>query len=162
MPDGNTDTSNTKSPNKYWSVDFGTSYGNYHITGMWTRYKPFSPSPHNGFVEVWWDNDNDSTDDGTSAGTMNFGTGSSLAGVSTQQWVRDREFTSTPITAQNRYLIFKVPASGDNKPNEFYEPRWRLSCNFGRSHRRCGATGARWFRLRPAMRHACLSGHHFP
>jgi hypothetical protein len=91
---------------------------------MWTRYKPYSPSPHNGFAEVWWDNDTDTTNDGTTT-TMSFNTASSLGGVSTQQWVRDRDYTAAPITAQDRYLVFRNNGAGPSKPNEFAFVGWQ-------------------------------------
>jgi hypothetical protein len=88
---------------------------------MWTRYRPYSSGNHPGFGAMWWDDDIDTVNDnGVSAPTMNFGNGQGLPSVSGQIWVRDRDFTSAPITPPRRYLLVYTGATApSDRPNEF-------------------------------------------
>ena len=105
--------------NRHWYIDFGPNYANLRITQMWTRYRPSSGGNHPGFAMMWWDDDNDNVNDGTTAATMNFNTGQSVPHVGSQQWIQDRDFTATPITPPHRYLVVSVGATTDDRPNEF-------------------------------------------
>jgi hypothetical protein len=115
-PHASTVTSYT---NRHWYIDFGASYADLRITQMWTRYRPSSGGNHPGFAMLWWDDDNDNINDGVTAATMNFNTGQSVSHIGAQQWVQDRDFTATPITPQNRYLVVSTGATPDDRPNEF-------------------------------------------
>ena len=108
----------TSYANRYWYIDLGPSWAQVRITGMWTRWRPFSGGSYSGFATLWWDDDNDTVNDGTRATNLNFATAQNLPNVGTQQWVRDREF-STPVTPAGRYLVIGPGASPSQRPNEF-------------------------------------------
>ncbi|HYD84515.1 MAG TPA: hypothetical protein VEA63_10690, partial [Opitutus sp.] len=57
--------------------------------------------------------------DGVTAATMNLNTAQSVPNVGTQEWLRDRDFTATPITPQARYLVVSTGAAPNDRPNEF-------------------------------------------
>lgn len=109
----------TSYANRYWYIDLGPNWSQWRITQMWTRYRPFSGGTHPGFATMWWDDDTDITNDGVSAGTMNFNTGAALSNIGTQIWWKDRDFTSAPITPQGRYLVVGVGPAPTDRPNEF-------------------------------------------
>lgn len=109
----------TSYANRYWYIDLGPNWAKWRITQMWTRYRPFSGGTHPGFATMWWDDDNDTVNDGTTAATMNFNTGTSLSNIGSQIWWKDRDFTSLPITPQGRYLVVGVTAAPTDRPNEF-------------------------------------------
>lgn len=112
-------STNTAYTGRFWYVDFGPNWAKVRITQMWTRYRPSSPGSFSGFASLWWDDDIDTVNDGVTASTMNFATAQNLANSSSQQWVRDRDFTSTPIVPQGRYLVISTGASVTDRPNEF-------------------------------------------
>ncbi len=112
-------TTTTAYTNRFWFIDFGANYASLRITQMWTRYRPYSSGNHPGFAQMWWDDDKDMTNDGVTASTMNFGNGQGLPSISSQIWVRDRDFTSAPIAPQGRYLVVSTGAAPGDRPNEF-------------------------------------------
>lgn len=112
-------STSTAYANRYWFIDFGPDYAQRRISQMWTRYRPNSPGNHPGFATMWWDDDNDTINDGITASSMNFNTAQSLPNVNTQLWVKDRDFTASPLTPQGRYLVVSVGPNPDDRPNEF-------------------------------------------
>lgn len=114
LPHAGTDSTH---PNRFWYIDLGPNWSQWRITQMWTRYRPHSGGTHPGFATMWWDDDNDITNDGITAAAMNFNTGTSLPNTETQVWWKDRDFTSAPITPQGRYLIVGVGPAND-QPNK--------------------------------------------
>ena len=112
-------STSTAYANRFWYVDFGPNWAKLRITQMWTRYRPNSPGSFSGFAGLWWDDDIDTVNDGTTAGTMNFATAQNVANLSTQQWIRDRDFSSAPIVPQGRYLVVSTGATVTDRPNEF-------------------------------------------
>lgn len=105
--------------NRFWFMDFGPDFATLRITQMWTRYRPNSPGDYQGFAFMWWDDDKDITNDGVIAPNMNFSAGGVLPNVNPQLWVRDRDFTATPITPQGRYLVVSTGPTVSSRPNEF-------------------------------------------
>jgi hypothetical protein len=103
-----------------WYVDFGTNYANVRITGAWTRYMPYTTASYSGFGTMWWDDDNDSTNDnGVTATGLNFCTAQSLNTGLGQPWVRDTNNSGAPITPQRRYLIINTGSAPSARANEF-------------------------------------------
>lgn len=111
-------TTATAYANRFWFIDFGSDYAKVRITQMWTRYRPSSPGNHPGFAMMWWDDDQDTVNDGVTAAAMNFDSAQALPNTG-QIWVRDRDFTATPITPQGRYLVVSTGATPGDRPNEF-------------------------------------------
>jgi fibronectin type 3 domain-containing protein len=109
----------TEYANRFWYMDLGQDYASWRITQMWTRYRPNSAGTYNGFALMWWDDDKDTVNDGISAPEMNFAAGGTLANVNPQVWLRDRDFSATPITPQGRYLVVSTGPTVSSRPNEF-------------------------------------------
>jgi hypothetical protein len=105
--------------NRFWYIDFGANYAKVRITAMWTRYRPNSPGNQAGFASMWWDNDTDTVNDGTTAMNFNFNNAQNLPNVSNQLWVRDRDFSTAPVTPPQRYLIVATGATVTDRANEF-------------------------------------------
>ncbi|MDB6128395.1 MAG: hypothetical protein JWM35_2291 [Verrucomicrobia bacterium] len=106
--------------NRAWYVDFGANFAKVRITGTWTRYMPFTTASYSGFGTMWWDDDNDSTNDnGVTATGLNFGTAQGLSTGSGQPWVQDTNNTGSPITPQRRYLIINTGSAPASRANEF-------------------------------------------
>ena len=105
---------------RYWYVDFGANFAKVRITGTWTRYMPYTTASYAGFGTMWWDDDNDSTNDnGVTATGLNFCTAQSLNTGAGQPWVQDTDNSSTPITPQRRYLIIGTGSAPAARANEF-------------------------------------------
>ncbi|MCF3651699.1 right-handed parallel beta-helix repeat-containing protein [Synoicihabitans lomoniglobus] len=105
--------------NRHWYMDFGADYANVRIVAMWTRYRPSSPGSFSGFDGMWWDNDNDNVNDGTTATGMNFGTAQDMPSTSEQLWVQDADFSGAPITPPSRYLLVSTGSTPTDRGNEF-------------------------------------------
>jgi hypothetical protein len=123
-PSGNSSSAYTSTgtayANRYWYIDFGPNYANVRITGSWTRYMPLTTGSYSGFGAMWWDDDNDSTNDnGVAATGINFCTGQNLNTGSAQLWVRDTNNASTPVAPQGRYLIIHTGPAPAARVNEF-------------------------------------------
>lgn len=98
--------------------DFGANFANLRIHQVWTRY-PASASRNNETPPelMWWDDDTDATNDGTTETVLTFltpGTGS----TSEQVWIQDVDTGAAPVTPQGRYLLFRAPASASSQGNE--------------------------------------------
>ncbi|MDB6095523.1 MAG: hypothetical protein JWM32_3085 [Verrucomicrobia bacterium] len=103
-----------------WYVDFGPNYAKVRITGTWTRYMPFTTGSNPGFGAMWWDDDNDSTNDnGVTATGLNFGTAQGLNTGSAQPWVQDSNNSSAPVAPQRRYLLINTGSAPATRANEF-------------------------------------------
>ncbi len=116
-PNANSGTT-TAYANRHWYIDLGPDWAKVRITGLWTRYRPYSGGNHPGFAALWWDDDNDNVADGTPATALNFATAQNLPHVATQQWARDREFAS-PVVPAGRYLVISTGPAPTDRPNEF-------------------------------------------
>lgn len=125
-PSPNSDTS-TAYANRYWYIDFGADYAKVRITAMWTRYRPYSGGSYSGFPSMWWDDDNDTVNDGTAATGLQFASAQNLPEVGSQQWVRDVDFSSAPVTPQGRYLVIGTGANPTNRANEFVFIGYRVN-----------------------------------
>lgn len=108
----------TSYANRFWYVDFGPNWQDIRITQMWTRYRPFSGGDHPGFATFWWDDDTDTTNDGTTANGLNFASAQDVPNVPEQLWIRDSNF-GTPVVPQGRYLVVGTGATVSWRPNEF-------------------------------------------
>ena len=81
---------------------------------------PLTTGSYSGFGAMWWDDDNDSTNDnGVAATGINFCTGQNLNTGSAQLWVRDTNNASTPVAPQGRYLIIHTGPAPAARVNEF-------------------------------------------
>lgn len=109
----------TDNANRCFYVDFGANYAKVRLTGMWTRYRPYSGGNHGGFGAMWWDNDTDAVNDGTTVIGLNFGSTQGLANVGTQEWARDVDLSASPVTPANRYLIINTGSAPTTRANEF-------------------------------------------
>lgn len=123
MPDGISATphasTTTAYANRHWYIDLGVDYADVRITEMWTRYRPNSGGSFAGFAAMWWDDDNDTTNDGVTAAGLNFATAQNHPNTSAQLWVRDADFNAAPVTPQGRYLVVSTGATVTDRPNEF-------------------------------------------
>ena len=104
--------------NRFFYVDFGPDWASLRIAELWTRYRPFSGGSYGGFASLWWDDDTDTVNDGSSATGFNFATAQALSNVGNQQWVRDREF-AVPVTPAGRYLVIHTGSAPTTRANEF-------------------------------------------
>lgn len=105
---------------RHWYIDFGPDWADVRITGTWTRYMPYTTASYSGFGTMWWDDDNDATnDDGVTATGLNFGTAQSLNTGSGQPWVQDTDHVAAPIAPQRRYLIIDTASAPTTRANEF-------------------------------------------
>lgn len=113
-------TTDTGYANRTWYVDFGANYAQVRITGTWTRYLPYTTASYSGFGTMWWDDDNDATnDDGVAATGLNFGTAQNLNTGASQPWVRDTDNSGAPVVPQRRYLLITTGAAPTTRANEF-------------------------------------------
>lgn len=103
--------------NRYFYIDFGPDWAKVRITGMWTRWRPYSAGTYSGFPTMWWDDDKDTTNDGTTATGLNFASGTVTG--SSDQWKQDADFTSAPVTPAGRYLMVSTGSSPTDRANEF-------------------------------------------
>lgn len=117
--DPGTGDTTTAYANRHFYIDFGPNWAKVRITGMWTRYRPWSGGSYAGFATMWWDSNNDNVNSGTTAPTLNFGTAQGVPHINAQQWFRDRDFSSAPVTPLGRYLIVSTGPAPSNRPNEF-------------------------------------------
>jgi hypothetical protein len=118
-------TTGTTTASRFWMIDFGTNYSSYHITEMWTRYRPNSPGDMPGFPIWWWDDDIDATNDGVTELEMNFQSTQAVPNIGTQLWFRDRDFGVAPIRPLNRYLVIGTGSVLTGRPNEFALIGWK-------------------------------------
>ncbi len=118
-------TTGTTTASRFWMIDFGTNYASYHITEMWTRYRPNSPGDMPGFPIWWWDDDIDATNDGVNELEMNFQTTQAVPNIGAQLWFRDRDFGVAPIRPLNRYLVIGTGSVLTGRPNEFALIGWK-------------------------------------
>lgn len=105
--------------NRHWYIDLGDDYARYRIVGMWTRYRPFSTGNHAGFGTMWWDDDKDNVNDGINAPGLKLNSAQAVPHVGNQLWIRDVDFSSSPIVPQGRYLVIPTPANPTDRSNEF-------------------------------------------
>jgi len=125
-PTPNSDT-NTAYADRYWYIDFGADYAKVRITGMWTRYRPYSGGSYAGFPAMWWDDDKDTTNDGTTATGLKFASAQSLPEIGTQQWAQDADLSAAPVTPPGRYLLVSTGSSPTNRANEFVFIGYRVN-----------------------------------
>jgi len=116
VPHEDTDTNYA---NRHFYIDFGANYANVRILETWTRYRPYSGGDYSGFGAMWWDDDTDTTNDGTSENTLDWQIATGVSNISSQQWVQDVDCSGSPITPAARYLIVNTGASPSARPNEF-------------------------------------------
>jgi len=105
--------------NAYWYIDFGPDYADIRICQTWTRYRPYSSGTFSGFPTMWWDDDNDTTNDGTSENTLNWQYGVDVSNGSGQLWVIDVDASDSPVAPQARYLVIGVSSTPEDAANEF-------------------------------------------
>jgi hypothetical protein len=104
--------------NRYFYIDLGTDWAKWRITSTWTRYRSYSGGTYSGFPARWWDSNTDTVNSGTAETRLNFNVGT-VTHISTQQWVKDADFGSTPVVPQGRYLVVSTGAAPSSRPNEF-------------------------------------------
>lgn len=104
---------------RYWYIDFGSNYADVRIVETWTRYAPYVSGAQGGFGAMWWDDDNDTTNDGTTESGLNWGSAGSPSYINQQQWIQDVDLGGSPITPQGRYLIIDTGPSPSIRANEF-------------------------------------------
>lgn len=105
--------------NRYWYLDLGANYSDIRIVGTWTRYAPYTSGTQGGFGAMWWDDDTDATNDGTTETGLNWGSAADPTHINVQQWIQDVDASAAPITPQGRYLIINTGSSPSNRANEF-------------------------------------------
>lgn len=107
-------------PGAVASVDLGANWADWRIEQVWTKYMEWRGGDPFPFAEVWWDSGKNLVNNtGTNVtNTINFdtqvhtGSGVDTAG----QWLRDFDYTASPIVPQGRYLMFKLPAAALLQP----------------------------------------------
>lgn len=98
---------NWENGSKVSFIDLGTNWADWRIEQTWTKNIKWRSGAAHPYAELWWDDDIDTTNDGTTETTLNFATqpqdGSGL-------WLQDAAPVS-PVTPQGRYLMLRQPAT---------------------------------------------------
>ena len=115
---GSAPTGGDTSYNEFWApwegaskvsyIDLGTDWADWRITATWTKYMIYRSGAGHPYAEVWWDDDTDSTNDGTTEYTLNFCTQTHDTSGS---WYRDVDASSNPVVPQGRYLMLRQPST---------------------------------------------------
>ncbi|MCG8387828.1 MAG: hypothetical protein MJA30_19910, partial [Cytophagales bacterium] len=106
--------------NRHGYIDLGPNYAALRIMGTWTQYRAWSGGDHDGYVEVWWDDDNDEiNDNGIVTTAINFNSAQGVSNIGSSQWVQDKDHSSSPITPPMRYLILRSPAVMSARADEY-------------------------------------------
>ncbi|WP_164821663.1 Ig-like domain-containing protein [Paenibacillus koleovorans] len=101
-------------------IDFGPNWANVRITATWTKYRASSTGNMTPYTELWWDDDIDMTNDGTTETRINFNSVQSLPNTgSTTPWIRDSDVSSSPVAPAGRYLLLRSPANMTNRASEY-------------------------------------------
>jgi hypothetical protein len=101
-------------------IDFGPDWAKVRITSTWTQYRVSSTGDQIPYSEVWWDDDIDGTNDSGLLETgVNFGTARGLSTGSTEPWIRDRDFSNSPVAPKARYLLCRTPSITNSRAKEY-------------------------------------------
>jgi len=101
---------------RYGYIDFGTSYATIQITSLWSSYREWTTGAQNRYQELWWDDDIDMVNDGTTETTLTFDY-ASVPNQGDPQWLEN--WSGSAVTPANRYLIAHTLDSGTS--NRVYE-----------------------------------------
>ena len=112
-------TTTTAYADRYFYIDFGADYADIRIVGTWTRWRPSSAGDYYGFPAMWWDDDKDTTNDGTSENTLDWANATGVPYSGDQQWIQDVDCSASPITPAGRYLVVSTGSSPTSRCNEF-------------------------------------------
>jgi len=88
-------------------IDLGEDWADWRIEQTWTKVMQWRAGPGHPYAELWWDDDNDATNDGAAETTLNFCT---QANTGSFQWLLDVDISTNPIAPQGRYLMLKQTA----------------------------------------------------
>ncbi|MBO9608335.1 MAG: Ig-like domain-containing protein, partial [Paenibacillaceae bacterium] len=106
-------------------IDFGPDWANIRIVSTWTKYRTFSNGDQAPYEELWWDDDNDKTNDsGLTETRINFNSAQGLATGGTAPWIRDADVSASPVVPEGRYLLLRSSATMTNRASEYAIVGW--------------------------------------